>query len=220
MLVSPQYVVNYPYFGLRSNQHDYILFTDAQFNRCSGSSIVICPANTAVYSAQSLTCEFSLFSQATTNYNLCQRKLFLGHRTPILQQHGSPWIYHFPEQRLATLHCPDFKYQMTHTISLFGAGIIHNISNCYNSTTEIQTLPQLRASSQTELESPTFYLPSKVPVISDHEVRHLEDIIQADAINSTKYVRSSQRIVRLLTLTHCSKYIDRHFIKNNAHMGT
>jgi hypothetical protein len=175
-----QYVVTYPYLGLRSNQHDYILLTEAQFNHCSGNSIVICPANVAVYSAQSLTCEFSLFSQATTEYPLCQRKLLLGHRTPILYQHGSLWIYYFPEQRLVTLHCPDFKTQRMHTIPLFGAGIIHNISSCYISTAEVQTLPQLRGSSQTELEAPAFYIPSKVPAISDLEVHQLENLLPAE----------------------------------------
>jgi len=69
---------------------------------------------------------------------------------------------------------------MARTISLLRTGLIQNISKCYISSNEIQTLPELLGSLQTELGTLNIYLPSKVPVITDYETRRLEDVIPAD----------------------------------------
>jgi len=55
-----QYLIDYPYFGLHVNLHDCFLFTESHYKHFTINSNVICPAYTAIYSAQTLTCEFSL----------------------------------------------------------------------------------------------------------------------------------------------------------------
>ena len=143
-------------------------------------SIVICPANTVIYNAQTLTCESSLFFQHTDNFRLCQRKLLLRHQTPILQRHGALWVYFFPERRQVTLRCPNSNDQMSRTVSLLRTGLIHNLSKCYISSTKLRTLPELFRLLQAKLEIPNFYLPSNISAIANHETRQLEDIIPAD----------------------------------------
>jgi hypothetical protein len=98
-----QYLLDFPYFGLDNLQRNYILFAEADLSYCSKSTITMCPANKAVYCAQIVTCESSLFFQTADNYNSCQRKLILHYRTPTLQRHGSVLVYHFPEQRVTAL---------------------------------------------------------------------------------------------------------------------
>jgi len=68
---------------------------------------------------------------------------------------------------------------MSHTISLLGTDLIHNVSKCYISSNEIRTLPELLGSLQTGLGALNIYLPSKVPVITDYETRRLEEVIPA-----------------------------------------
>jgi len=40
----------------------------------------------------------------------------------------------------------------------------------------VQILPELRVTTQTELSTPKLYVPEKVPIIPDHEARQLEDM--------------------------------------------
>jgi hypothetical protein len=58
-----KYVTEFSYFGLDDSHRDYILLTEAHWNRCTKSSITLCPADIAIYSAQTVTCESSLFSR-------------------------------------------------------------------------------------------------------------------------------------------------------------
>ena len=58
-----QYSIDFPYLGLQTGQRNYILLTEAEFNKCTKGDITVCPANTAVYGARQLTCEHSLFFQ-------------------------------------------------------------------------------------------------------------------------------------------------------------
>jgi hypothetical protein len=151
-----QYSVDYAYFGLHYNQRDYFLFTEAQHNCCTKKSTVICSTDTVIYNAQTLTCESSLFFQNADNFRLCQRKVLHHHQTPILQRHETLWIYFFPEKRLVNLRCPRQKSQSC-MISLHEAGVTHNVSDCYISSTEFRTLPELHGSIRTKLETPDFY---------------------------------------------------------------
>ena len=58
-----QYIIDYPYIAIHGNQHDYLLFTEQQYNLCTRDNIVICPIHAAVYNAQASSCEFSLYLQ-------------------------------------------------------------------------------------------------------------------------------------------------------------
>jgi hypothetical protein len=81
-----QYSVYYPYFATQTGQQDYTLLSETDFSQCSKGDIVVCPANTAVYSAHRLTCKFSLFFQTVSHYRLCKRALLLHHQTPTIQR--------------------------------------------------------------------------------------------------------------------------------------
>ena len=66
------------------------------------------------------------------------------------------------------------------TVSLHWPGPLHNVTSCQLSSSELRSLPELRGSTQTELVSPNFYLPSRIPTITDHEAQQLEAIVPAD----------------------------------------
>ena len=61
----------FPYFGIDDSQRDYILFTETRRSRCTINSITLCPADVPIYSQQVVTCESSLFFQASTSNQLC-----------------------------------------------------------------------------------------------------------------------------------------------------
>jgi hypothetical protein len=175
-----QYLVDYSYFSLNDNQRDYILFTEAQYNYCTKSSIVICPANTVIYHNPPLSCEASLFFQKTDTFGLCQRKLLLRHQTPILKRHGALRAYFFPEWPTITLRCPNSGNQPPHTMSLQGAGLVQNISTCYLSSSTLLTLPELTGSLHAKLETSNLYLPGNISPLSDYETHQLKDTLPAD----------------------------------------
>jgi hypothetical protein len=175
-----QYVVDHAYFGLNENQRDYLLFTEAQYSRCTKGSIVICPANTAIYHSQTLTCEASLFFQNPNSVHLCQKKLLLRHLTPTLQRHGAFWAYFFPEQHQVTLRCPDSDNHQLRKLSLFGTGLVISNSSCYITSASLRTLPESVRSLQAKLETPSLYLPSNVSAVNNREIHQLEDIVPAD----------------------------------------
>jgi len=70
--------------------------------------------------------------------------------------------------------------QLSHTLSLHGTGLIHHATSCHISSSEIHSVPELHGSIQTELDSPNFYLPSRVSVITEREAQQLETIIPMD----------------------------------------
>jgi len=187
-----QYSVDHAYFGLNDNQRDYILLTEAQFNYCTKGSIVMCPASIAIYHNQMLTCEESLFFQNTNHHQLCQRKLLLQHQTPILQQHGALWAYFFPEQQTVTLRCLNNENQPTRTLSLHGPGLIHNLSTCYITSTNLRTLPELTGLQQAKLEPPNIYLPNNASAITNYDVHQLENILPVDTAR-IDYIASQQK---------------------------
>jgi hypothetical protein len=69
---------------------------------------------------------------------------------------------------------------MSRTISLLGTGLIHNLSNCYISSTKLRTLTESIGLLQAKLEISNFYLPSNISAITDYETRQIEDIVPAD----------------------------------------
>ena len=97
--------LNFYFFAIDTVQHNYILFTEAELSYSTQSSITVYPANAAIYSTQMNTCDLSLYLHTTDNQNLCQRRLLLHHKSPILQRYESTWIYHLPESQHTLLRC-------------------------------------------------------------------------------------------------------------------
>jgi len=125
-----KYSVDYALFALKHRRRSYLLLTEADYSRCDKGSITICPAETAMYSSQSLNCESSLFFQTENANCLCRRYLIFQHRTPFLQRYGELWVYHSPEQQQITqLRAHDNK-QVLRTLSLSGNWLLHNATGC------------------------------------------------------------------------------------------
>jgi hypothetical protein len=120
-----RHLIDYPYFGIHSNQLDCLLFTEEQYSHCTSGSIAICPIYTAIYSARTLSCASSLYFQNSNNCRLCKRELLLHQQTPLLQKHGAYWVYYFPEERSVTIHRSEPTGQLTRTVSLHGPGLLH-----------------------------------------------------------------------------------------------
>jgi hypothetical protein len=70
-----KYSIEFLYFGLSDNQHDFILFTEADLSHCKIIGIIVCSADVAVYSSPTLNCESSLFFQTVTSQHVCRRSL-------------------------------------------------------------------------------------------------------------------------------------------------
>jgi len=159
-------LIDYPYFGIHNNQHDYLLFTEEQYSRCTSGSIAICPIYTAIYNARTLSCASSLFFQNSNNYRLCKKELLLHQQTLHLQKHGAYWVYYSPEERTVTTHCSeptrqltrtaitswtwpaahcsDPTRQLTRTLPLHRPGLLHNVTCCHFSSSELRSLPEIR----------------------------------------------------------------------------
>jgi len=184
-LVSPdnfvQYIVDFPYFGLQVSQCAYLMLTEAEYSNCKKKgSITICPAVTPVYRAQTVTCLSSLFFQSANTNRVCQRQLLLQQRTPNLQHHGNIWIFHFRTWHQISLRCPDTRDQIHRTMTLYGTGILHNASACHITSDGITIFPELHGTSLAELDSPKFYLPDNISIVTSDEVQQLEDLSSTD----------------------------------------
>jgi hypothetical protein len=89
------------------------------------------------------------------------------------------WIYHYPEKSQAVIHCSGDKGQRPRTETLQGAGSIHNASNCSIATNDNRKLLHLQGSSRANFLSPQFYVPEKIPVMAEHEVKLLQEATPA-----------------------------------------
>ena len=95
------YSIEHSYLGIDNKRQDLSFCTQADLSRCTVYHITICPANTAVYTAQKMTRLSSIYFQE--NHNICSRKLLLHYKTPTLLRHGNTWAFHFPEPRQVSL---------------------------------------------------------------------------------------------------------------------
>jgi hypothetical protein len=172
-----QHFLDYTYFGIDNIQRNYILFMETEMRSCTKGSVTVCPANSAIYSAQEITCESSLYLQKTDSYSLCRRRLILDYKTPMLQRHGTAWVYYLPERQHVAFCCWKNGTWTSHTEALMGSGVIYNTSGCAITATGFQTLPDLQGDFQVTPDAPHLYVPEKVTIVADHEQQLLEEVI-------------------------------------------
>ena len=134
-----RYSIDYTYFAIQHSQRDYLLFTETDYNLCYRGSVTICPSNVPIFSAQTKTCEMSLYFQTSAIYHLCRRQFIYDHQAPIFQTFGTVWVYYFSTPHSVTLQCRNVSGQTSYNELLFGAGLLHNTANCYISSDEIQS---------------------------------------------------------------------------------
>jgi len=154
------YQLDYHYCGLAVDQRDFTLLTEADLQRCTTSSVTICPAEVPLYPSQVLTCDVSLFFQSSDSFQLCRKILLRHYRTQTLIHHGSKWAYHFPEPRQVTIRCPQENGRSSRTVSLDGSGLIHNMSACHISSQEVRTIPVLSRAAEVNLDASSCFCPT------------------------------------------------------------
>ena len=175
-----QYLLDYTYLGLQHSQQAYILLTETGFNRCKKNTLTVCPADIAVYQAQALTCEISLYFQKSDNQHLCRRQLLLNHDTPFLHRHGAICLFHFPTRHQITLHCPGIDNRMPRNLFLEATGLLHNATTCHVTSSEIQLLPELHGVTGVKIDSPQLMIPDTVSNATELEIQQLKDITPAE----------------------------------------
>jgi hypothetical protein len=169
------YQIDFPYFGLNYNQHDYVLLKEADLQHCTESVTTVGPVSMTTYSTQIISCESSLFFQTADSYRVCRKNLLVSRSTPTLQQHGSAWLYHLPDPQLVTLRCWKNTWT-THSKTLAGTRMTVNTTGCSISTNTLRTIPEMLGKAESTLSTPHLYVPDKVPVAADFEIQALEGI--------------------------------------------
>ena len=197
-----KYLPEFSYFGLSVSWWDFILLT-ADLMQCTTGRITVCPINTALYDVQSPTCEAKLFFQTTGNYSPYRRRLLQHYSTPILQRHGTVWVYHFPVRRQFTIRCPNGKDWRIYNEVLSWAGVIHNATACSIASSEIRTLSELHGSAYTKLDTPSLYLPDVSPILEVHKLPQLQEAFPMEAreLDTLRtYLQTQERSYDLDTL--------------------
>ena len=200
-----RYQIDFPYFGLNHNQHDYVLLNEADLHRCTVSTTTVCPANMAVYSTQIVSCESSLFFQTADNYRVCQKSLIVSLSMPTLLSHESTWLYCFPDPQLVTLHCWTNNTWTTYTKTLIGTGMMVDTSGCSMSTNTLRTIPKLLGKARSSSSTPLLYAPDKIPVEADYEMQALEEIKSLEVMRLDDVMarmKTRQRTLDVDTLLH------------------
>ena len=126
------------------------------------------------------TCELSLYMQTTDSQNLCQRRLLLPHKTPILQRYESTWVYHLPERQHVVLRCCKDKAWTCRTHILYGNWVIYSTCQCLLTADKFETLPDVIGNTQATVASIKLYVSHQVAIVADHEMQELEEAITSD----------------------------------------
>jgi len=155
------------------------LFTEAELSHCTQSSITVRPANAAVYSTQTKTCELSLYLQ-TTDSQICHKRLLLHHKTPIQKLYESTWIHHLPERQHVVLRCWKDKAWTSSTHILYGNDVIYNTSQCLLTADMFQTLLDIIGNTQATIDPTKLYVPHQVAIVMNYELQTLEEAIPSE----------------------------------------
>jgi len=103
-----------------------------------------------------------------------------------------------------TLRCPRSANPSSHSELLPDAGLIYNTSTCHIST-DMQTLTELSGTTQTELHTPRIYLPTKIPIVTDYEIKQLIDITATELLqldDAKSRVTTARQTMDTDTLLH------------------
>jgi hypothetical protein len=152
-----------------------LLLSEAAFGHCKKGNIVICPADVAVYYAQTLTCESSSFFKTGSTYPLCRRTLIVHHSTHTLQRYDMLRVYQFTRPHRVTPSCTRSDRQVPRTLTLEGSGLLRNFEGCHISSPELQAYSELHGTTYAKLEAPIFYLPD-ISVLNDQEHQLIKNI--------------------------------------------
>ena len=137
------YQIDFPYFAIGSSQRYYVLLTDTELQRCTTSTVTVCPVSTAFYDIQTATCPLSLYFQTAAEPKPC-RTILLNRDVPVLRRYDTVWIFHFPQPTQVNIRCPQIgKEWETRTEVLHDAGIIHGATCLLRASTWATLVPGL-----------------------------------------------------------------------------
>ena len=142
-----QLMVDFPYLLIGDSKQRYLLYTQADVERCTGKSISVCPVDTQVYSTAVLTCELSLFFQKEEVRNLCARVVMSSNYPPKFTRHQQDWIYSISIEQRVELKCSKNNTWITTRIRIHGNGILRNASSCYIVGQNFQLYPTVHGRS-------------------------------------------------------------------------
>jgi hypothetical protein len=70
------YQIDFPYFVIGTSQRDYALLSETELQKCTTSTITVCPVSTAFYDIQTTTCPPSLYFQTAGENKPCKRPFY------------------------------------------------------------------------------------------------------------------------------------------------
>ena len=215
------YQIYFPYFAIGSSQRDYALLTDTELQRCTTSTVTVCPVSTAFYDIQTATCPLSLYFQTVGENKPCRTILL---NLLIFPSYGgtTPYgysIFHNPTQ--VNIRCPrNDKEWETRTEVLHNAGIICNATSCFITSSKVRTLPELHRVMHTRLDNPSIYMPDQSPELTASEMPHIKAALPASITeidNIKSRVDAPRQSLDVDTLLHCVTF---HFNRKSKHAGT
>jgi hypothetical protein len=115
-------------------------------------------------------------------------------------------------RNIVTLYCSDFD-EMPRSLTLNASGHLYNLSKCYVTSNEFQLLPELRGTTQSEVDLPRIYLPDSIPIATDHEIQQLQEL-NSKAVQQLEEIRSRVTAPQHnFELDSLLQYIKRHYFK-------
>jgi hypothetical protein len=142
-----QMIINFPYLVSDSAGQRFLLWTDADVEKCRGKDFIICPADSPLFNNYLSTCESSLFFQNHAARHMCNRKV-MSSFTPMFTRVHTSWIYSVAEPQHVKIQCRLNNTWTTASLILEGNGVIHNSSSCHIVGQGFQLLPTSRGYSE------------------------------------------------------------------------
>jgi len=165
----------------------------------------------------------SLYFQTTESQNLCERRLLLHHKTPILQRYESTWSYYLPERQHVVLRCWKDKAWTSSTHILYGNGVIYSTSQCLLTTDKFQTLPDIIGNTQATIDPTKLYVPDQVAIVANHELQALEEAIPSEIaqLDDVRFrVAIPRRLIDMDSLLSTSRITTRREQRSYWHLVT
>ena len=138
----------------------------------------------------------------------------LQYNTPTFHQHGTSWVYQFPNRRQVIIRCPRDKDWTTRIEILQDSGVIYNATACSCSiaSIEIRAMSELHGATDTRLDAPSLHLPDWSHVLAVQEIPQIEEVMPTGAMdinNIESHLPTHQKSFDLNTASYSSKRLSK-----------
>jgi hypothetical protein len=212
-----QYVqleTDFPFLLVDEAKQHFLRLREAEVNRCTGTTLLICPVDTAILSITSLTCESSLYFQKNESRALCRRKVMSSNYTPVWKRISHDWIYSVAREQKASIRCLENSTWFTSSVTLKGNGVLHDAISCHVVGRDFELLPEIQGSSYTSIQNRRSFELQHIDPLTDSEV-HMLQLFTNDEISQLDYIstqaHSHQRDINTLLEARAGKImLQRH----------